>query len=666
MRQEPMQQEPMLQEKMRDKQPSSAPPRHARAPAAAPICLFVGLLLLLLAGRLLNASTFVAAARALGALLVLAATVLRATALRRIARTGGGDSASGWAVAGYLGAVVAVALHLWADALGGNDSLRGDGDVGAALVRVLWVGLGVISLATLVFVERAWLSMSAAFDVDHCPSPRRLRHAGYAGGSTGLLLVGLFALNYAATTHDARWDLSYFQTTQPGSATIALVAEADQPIEALLFFAPVDEVLADLRPYFEALAAASPKLRLRVVDQALEPELAREAKVRGNGWVLFRKRKAGAETDGGGDKDANNAATSGASEAIEIGEDRERARRNLSKLDGLVHRALAHLGRPARRLALTSGHDERDRDGRPGDADSARLRSMHALLDRFAVDTTSLGMADGLAQAVPADTPAVAILGPRKPLLAEECAALLRYVQGGGRLLILADPDADDGLDPLLAGLGLLRRAGVVANEGHYMRRTHTPADAAVVYSNAYSTHPTVTTVARNAARVATVLSRGASFQAQAGPAKIPGATASFTLHSSDDFWRDIDGDLQRGTDEPLERLELMAAVAVKVGDSVEGRAVVIGDGDFVSDAQIANLGNGALFVDALRWLIGDEEVGGEVESEEDIAIEHRDDGDKVWFYATTFAAPLPLLLVGLWLGRRNRRGLRRDDAGRA
>jgi hypothetical protein len=66
--------------------------------------------------------------------------------------------------------------------------------------------------------------------------------------------------------------------------------------------------------------------------------------------------------------------------------------------------------------------------------------------------------------------------------------------------------------------------------------------------------------------------------------------------------------------------------------------------------------GNSLLFVDSLAWLIADEQIAGDVTSEEDVPIEHTRDQDKVWFYATSFAVPLPILCIGIWIARRRRR----------
>jgi ABC-type long-subunit fatty acid transport system fused permease/ATPase subunit len=75
-----------------------------------------------------------------------------------------------------------------------------------------------------------------------------------------------------------------------------------------------------------------------------------------------------------------------------------------------------------------------------------------------------------------------------------------------------------------------------------------------------------------------------------------------------------------------------------------------------MTDKVSSNNGNVMVFADSLGWLIGNEDLNAEVSSEEDVPIEHSRQQDKVWFYATTFAVPLPLLIVAAWIARRRRR----------
>jgi hypothetical protein len=62
------------------------------------------------------------------------------------------------------------------------------------------------------------------------------------------------------------------------------------------------------------------------------------------------------------------------------------------------------------------------------------------------------------------------------------------------------------------------------------------------------------------------------------------------------------------------------------------------------------------LTVDAVRWLGGEESFAGEVNNEEDVRIEHTQQKDLVWFYATIFGAPALVLGLGLTYSRRSRR----------
>ncbi len=654
-------------------------PTSAARRSILPISLIaLGLALWLIGGRVLADSDAGHWVAGLGWLALLASAGHR---LRSRAADAGEASARRGLALATAGVVVAQSLWLFGElaGLGGGGDAGGDESARATtLLTVAWVVILAVALPVLLFLERAWQSMP----VVHALEPRRMRAAGEAGAVLGLSLISLFALNYAVSQRDIERDLSYFRTTVPGAATTELLQRSEAELEALLFFAPVDHVLAAVEPYFVALAAAQPKLRFRVVDHAREPELARRLKVRGNGWVVVRKVPAAtptaeepaglaagvSATDVAAAKakaDAAAAAVANPGETFEIGEDLERARRNLRKLDGLVHKAVARLAQPARRVALTRGHGERTREGQ-GQADG--LRGLFELLERFAVDHEELGLSDGLGQRVPEGTRAVAILGARSAFLEEEARALLRYVEGGGRLLVLLDPDAQDGLEPLLAGLGLRRLPGVVASERSSMRRRFDASDRTILVSSSYSTHPTVSSASRHAGRVATVLLGAAALEElpAGAPGRLEGGRVAFPLRAPNDAWVDRDADFQRDQDEPQGRVEVMAAVSVpaaaRAGDGAgkadgEGRAVIIADGDLVSDDLIANPGNVLLFVDSLRWLIGDEETSSEIESEEDVPVEHRKDADRLWFYGTSFGLPLPLLLCGIWLGRRLRRG---------
>ncbi len=99
-------------------------------------------------------------------------------------------------------------------------------------------------------------------------------------------------------------------------------------------------------------------------------------------------------------------------------------------------------------------------------------------------------------------------------------------------------------------------------------------------------------------------------------------------------------------------------AAAVSFGtEDTAGRAVVIADGDFLTDQVLRNLGNVTVVADSLRWLVGEAELPGPPENEEDVKIEHTRDEDKLWFWGTIALVPGIVLVGGLTAVRRMRRG---------
>jgi hypothetical protein len=66
-------------------------------------------------------------------------------------------------------------------------------------------------------------------------------------------------------------------------------------------------------------------------------------------------------------------------------------------------------------------------------------------------------------------------------------------------------------------------------------------------------------------------------------------------------------------------------------------------------------LANQVLFVDSVRWLVGEERFAGLPNTEEDQKIQHTKQEDLAWFYSSIFGAPALILGLGVWISRRSR-----------
>ncbi|MCB9666851.1 MAG: Gldg family protein [Myxococcales bacterium] len=541
-----------------------------------------------------------------------------------------------WADAGIVIALLVYVLStdfgIALMGLRGSTAERIDGSLTA-----LWPAILTVALSALLFMEFVYARMPIANGVEL----RRVQYAARSGLTLSLSLVFLVSINYVASQREIKKDLSYFRTSKPSAGTLKLVKRLyGKPVRVILFFPKVSDVLEQLSPYFAQVDKASAHLQVEIKDHALAPELVKQHRIRGNGFVLLLQ---------GDGKDAK-------AQSFEVGEDLESARSKLRKLDEHFQQNLTKLTRPARSLHLTVGHREFSNTGQDGDTPLDRTQTLMSLLSRFNIATHSLGAAQGLANEVPADTHAIAILGPREPFLQEEALSLLRFVQKGGRVLLTVDPGVDSGLEPFLNGLGLRMETGVLNSSVHHMRRNFTPADREIVFTNSYSSHPTVTSASSHANEVATLFLRGGALERSLDKSLSPVPNVIFPMRSSAQTWLDLNDNHEQEATEKSAAYNMMAAVSVQGKMSQEGRAVVISDGEFATDQLMRVPGNALVFVDALRWLIGEEEIAASLTSEEDIPIEHTRDEDKLWFYLTAFGVPLPLLGLGIWMARRRRK----------
>ncbi|HKP63678.1 MAG TPA: DUF4350 domain-containing protein [Polyangiales bacterium] len=600
------------------------------------VLIVAALLALLIGERVFGEGSMRTAVSSLGVLLLLSALGLRLLSWSRSSGdVRGVEQRLLMAYLGVAGAIVLYALSTDAalNMFGVADETRSKLNT---VLTVLWPAVLVVSLSATLFMELVYARMPIAASVEL----RRVRTAAYAGLTLALSTVFLLSINYVVTARDVRRDVSYFKTTEPSASTKKMLGKLQAPVKALLFYRKTDDVLAQLEPYFAGLAKANPKFKYEVMDAALVPELARKHRVSGNGSVLLLQ--------GEGDKQK--------AQSMRIGNELTEARAQLRKLDGLFQQNFTKLAQPERSVQLTVGHGERN--SKSEDAERGEgTKVLDEVWKRLNVKTNKLGMAQGLANAVPDGSGAVLVMGAREKFLPEEADSLLSYVRKGGRLLLMVDPNAEDGLDPLLAGLGVARQAGTLASNKSHMRRKFDNTDRTVVFTNKYSSHPTVTTASKYQAEVASIFVGAVGLEKAPAANVEPKPSVTFPLRSTADFYRDVNGNFERDTAEPEETVNLVAAVTLSEKGGAEGRAVVIGDGDFMTDKLASNNGNLMLFIDSLAWLIGNEELNAEVSSEEDIPIEHSRDKDKLWFYATTFAVPLPLLGLGVWVSRRRRRG---------
>lgn len=501
-----------------------------------------------------------------------------------------------------------------------------------------WVGswhtlfpiLVLLGALPMVLVDRAILASPLE------PHPRRIRTAVVNGTSLALALALLFPLNYLAKEYNQRWDLTYFRTAMPGTSTQALVDNLEEPVRAVLFFPPANDVAEEARVYFEALEGAN--LSVEVLDHAMEPALAEELRVRENGQVALVQ----------GDN----------SETIKLDTDLDKARRKLEKLDANVQEALFALARGERVAYFTVGHGEMSWQGRS--ERDRKLTLLKKLLSAMNYRVKTLGMGEGLASAIPDDATAVFVMGPTANFLDEEIAALNRYREAGGSLFIALEPgiEPDVDLSPLVEPLGLSwSDVRLVTDDAKtYLPMKGGITDRQNLGTNRYSSHESVTTLSRNS-RMAWMIFPGVGSLAELDDHR---GKVTVTVRSLGKVWADENGNFEYDRGQETRKVRNIAAVASgpATAEDSEYRAVVVADATFTSDLVLGNKANAQFMVDATHWLAGEEEFAGTVNDEEDVKIVHNKEGQGIWFYGTTFLVPLLLGVFGFIRVRSRRKGV--------
>ncbi len=266
-----------------------------------------------------------------------------------------------------------------------------------------------------------------------------------------------------------------------------------------------------------------------------------------------------------------------------------------------------------KKVYFLDGHNERVIDG-PKAAEKDGMKDAADALrnENYEVEPLLLAAKGD----VPADANVVIVGGPTRPLHETEHAALERYLERGGAVLVLIDPRAgtDLGIDLAKWGIELGDDVIVDRQQGLFGRPT-TP------FSAEYGDHP----ITRELGDV-TLFHVVRSVL----PAASAAAAIAPIVRTGDQSWaeRDMERLLTKGEAEYNAGADLKGPVSIAVAGTVQlgaaspppaageappapktARLVVFGDSDFASNQLIGEFRNRDLFVNSVNWLLGDVEA---------------------------------------------------------
>lgn len=506
---------------------------------------------------------------------------------------------------------------------------------------VAWIVLGAISIAPIIFGEAALAPMRRAPRVE----VRRVYAAAVAGLTLALAAAYSALFTYASGELDVKVDYSYFRTAKASESTKNIIKSTSEPVEVRAFFPPLNDVGVEIDAYLADIAKTAPNFKYGFYDRLLYPQLAKDNKVTQDAVLVILKGPS--------------------RETLTLDKEMNKAASKLKTLDADFQKALLKAMKEPRTAYLTVGHGEVNEGSSTAEGRSGKL--LRRILEGQNYSVKDLGMPQGLATDVPEDASVVIVFGPTQAFAQAEIDSLDRYAKRGGKLLIALDTDAKGDLGPLANIAGLAFDPMIVATTDQFFVPRHRNAsDKANLITNRFSSHASISTLSRVSSRAVVLMPMTGSLEKKQTEAKV-----DFVLRSSSGTFGDKNGNYELDGDEKKATFNLAAAVSQPLADGVnkdkvkgpaETRMFVIADADCLSDLAIGFAEtNQVFFVDAVRWLSGDESFSGEIATPEDVRIQHTKQKDVFWFYGTIIGAPALLLGVGILMTRRTRRTARRQ-----
>lgn len=498
---------------------------------------------------------------------------------------------------------------------------------------------------------------------------------------TGVLLVVLLVgiVNYFGFRYYYRFDWTKTNLYSLSDKTATVLRDLQKPVEVAVLLSPDNRELYGLvKELLERYAAKSDKIRLRFVDPARNraeaARLVEQYKLSNLNVVVF---------DDGSDRrviDTSQLAEYDYS-GFQLG---AAAKIESFRGEEAFTRALLELTEKKKPKVLwVIGHGEAGIHDF-GEEGASKLRDLVGKENVEFEEWRSLGQSE-----VPSGAELVVIAGPRVAFTPPELELLDRYLERGGRLLILLDPVLSGGGKGGLVSTGLedwLAKRGVRVGRDLVVDPSSTVPffGAETLFVRARGGHPVSKALAESGIPVIVQLSQSVT------PGTPPeGLEAKTLLETSSEGWGERDLQNLRAVAKGSEDTPGPVSVAVAVGPKAkesekpfpgdieeedleeaskpnkdekkenrpEWRLVVFGDSDLFRSSLLENVGNPVLANNVFNWLLERERllgIGPKRPEQARLNLTPRQLSAITW--GTLLGMPLTAAVVGVVVYRRRRR----------
>jgi ABC-type uncharacterized transport system involved in gliding motility auxiliary subunit len=417
---------------------------------------------------------------------------------------------------------------------------------------------------------------------------------------------------------DWRWDMTESKRFSLAPQTSKILGGLDRDV-TIRYFDRKNNLAGSVKDLLDQFPAQSRKVSIEMVELDREPAKAGQYNVKEYGTVVVSA----------GDK---NVAAKGAKE------------------EEIANAIVKVLKGEAKNVYFLQGHGERD----IADTERRGYSEAKKSLEEANYTVKPLSLLEEKPQ-VPADAALVVVAGANNDLLPPETAALKEYLTKGGKLLVLITPTTPETLVKLLAEFGADVSNALVVDVSGIGRLFGT--DELMPLAVAYESHP----ITKEMTNVATLYPLAGMVATSTG--FLPGADFRVIAKTPSQSWatREVKSkqvSFQKGRD--IEGPVGIAGAGTfkdpTIVDASEGRLVVFGSPDVISNAILGFNGNRDLFLNSVAWLSSDEDlISIRPKDPEDRRVELTPGQLNIVFYLSVFILPIAIVATGfgVWWKRR-------------
>jgi ABC-type uncharacterized transport system involved in gliding motility auxiliary subunit len=454
-----------------------------------------------------------------------------------------------------------------------------------------------------------------------------------------VLVLGILAIiNYFFAKNHYRMDFTETKLHSLSDQSVTVLKGLDDDVNIMLFFREGNYGRANMEHLMEIYSYHSNKIIYEFIDPDKNPGLVKRYEIAEDGTTVFESGEKESRITSSSEEDITNA-------IIKISREGKKV---IYFLEGHGEASLEETGDNGYSIAK----DE---------------------LEKLAYEVKKLALA--LEDNFPDDISLLVIPGAQKDLLPNELETIKKYIQSGGRVFFMTDPETAPVLTPYLEEYGVKLENDLIVDTVSRLLG----GDYFMPVVNEYEPHSIT-----DKFRYATFFPYARSVSPT--EEKPEGITLEVIAKSSQNSWSerqldeqevtfneeaDVSGPISLalvGTIQPKQETQLGLE-----GESIdqkeeqqppeditpkpEGRIAVFGDSDFVTNRYYYLSGNGNFFLNTVNWLTEEEDlIAIQAKTSSPRTIQLSPSQGRLIFFVSLIILPLAVLITGvsIWVRRRS------------